>query len=107
MSGPRRYPPVVLKGTKPGLLDPTQAERILGSPHSTLSFAVFSLDTAMGRRPEGLTTTTPADTFPSKRVVIETLPGRISRWRFVPRAIGQPGVDTEGSSWPKVVELCG
>lgn len=107
MSAPHRRPLLVLKGTKPGLLDPTQAERILGSPHSTLSFAVFSSDTAMGNHPRDSITDTLVDMFPSKRIVIETLSGRISQWRFVPRAIGQPGVDTEGAPWPKVVDLCG
>lgn len=107
MSGPRHRGPVVLKGTKPGLLDSTQAKRILDSPLSTLAFAIFSPGTAVGSHSQAMTPTAFLDVFPSKRIVIETLPGRIARWRFVPRAVGQPDIEAEGTSWPKVVDLCG
>ncbi|KAI0358482.1 hypothetical protein OH77DRAFT_1185317 [Trametes cingulata] len=106
--GSSRVPaPRHLQGTRPGLLDSTQPERLLRVPGSTLTFAVFDPlaaagNTAQTRRRKD------ADPARPKRIVIETPPGGRgqSRWRFVPRARRAPGIEDEGV-WPRRVIICG
>ncbi|KAI0930301.1 hypothetical protein AcV5_007057 [Taiwanofungus camphoratus] len=104
-SGPRS-----ISGTVPGQLDPTQPERLLHVPGSTLSFASFhplaasSSQNTTSMRQSSIN----KDLYRPKRVVIETTPGPRgeSFWRFVPRARREESVENEGA-WPRAVEICG
>ncbi|KAI0374004.1 hypothetical protein BV20DRAFT_988191 [Pilatotrama ljubarskyi] len=96
-----------LQGTRPGLLDSTQPERLLRIPGSTLTFAVFDPLAAAGNTTQSRKRKD-ADPARPKRIVVETPPGGRgqSRWRFVPRARRAPGVEDEGV-WPRRVIICG
>ncbi|KAI0775756.1 hypothetical protein BD413DRAFT_611234 [Trametes elegans] len=106
--GTSRMPaPRNIQGTKPGLLDPSQAQRLLRVPGSTLSFAAFDPLAASG---SGSSAHKHYDSDPArpKRIVVEHAPGgrAQNRWRFVPRARRAPGVEDEGV-WPRRVLICG
>ncbi|KAG2345594.1 hypothetical protein BDR05DRAFT_116804 [Suillus weaverae] len=102
------HAPRVIRGTKPGLLDPTQPSRLLRAPDSTLSFASFDPRTALAGEdiPDLRKLSIGDDLPPPKRIVIETTPKGTSFWRFVPKARLDGGARDEGF-WPRVVEICG
>ncbi|KAG1734715.1 uncharacterized protein EDB91DRAFT_1146477 [Suillus paluster] len=102
------HAPRVIRGTEPGLIDPTQPSRLLRSPDSRLSFASFDPRTALAGEdvPDLRKLSIDDDLPPPKRIVIETTPKGTSFWRFVPKARLDEGVRDEGF-WPRVVELCG
>ncbi|KIJ67930.1 hypothetical protein HYDPIDRAFT_107472 [Hydnomerulius pinastri MD-312] len=95
-----------LRGTQPGLLDPSQSSRLLRDPDSKLIFASFDPRTALADDSYINTLNINDDLPPPKRVVIETSPKSISFWRFVPRARLEEGVLNEGI-WPRDVYICG
>ena len=97
--------PRYLGGSTPGLLDPTQSDRILSHRGATLTFATFDLHTASGGQNVQLSGE-PGSNH-SSRIVIETIPGshQPSKWRFVPTARCADGV-TEGN-WPRFIDICG
>ncbi|KAI0675338.1 hypothetical protein C8Q78DRAFT_538315 [Trametes maxima] len=106
--GPSRIPaPRSLQGSRPGLLDHSQPERLLRVQGSTLSFAVFDPLCASATAGHKRSRYDPDPARP-KRIVIEIPPGGRGqcRWRFVPRARRAPGVEDEGV-WPRRVLLCG
>ncbi|KAI0630394.1 hypothetical protein C8Q77DRAFT_1280452 [Trametes polyzona] len=108
MPGPSHlHAPRLLQGSKPGLLDPTQPERLLRVPGSTLSFASFDPLTAASGPSHARKRYDP-EPARAKRIVIETPPGGrgTNRWRFVPRAPRAPGVEDEGV-WPRRVLIDG
>ncbi|KAF7361885.1 RING-type domain-containing protein [Mycena venus] len=99
--------PARISGTTPGVLDPTQPQRLLRRPSSSLSFATFdprvaSADHGWDMRSLSLN----EELYRPKRVVIETTCSGESSWRFVPRARWEEGVVDEGP-WPRVIDLCG
>ncbi|KAG1808170.1 uncharacterized protein BJ212DRAFT_1485119 [Suillus subaureus] len=100
--------PRTIRGTQPGLLDPTQPSRLLRAPDSRLSFASFDPRTALAGEdiPDLHKLSIGEDLPPPKRIVIETTPKGTSFWRFVPKARLDGGVRDEGF-WPRVVEICG
>ncbi|KAI0268717.1 hypothetical protein BC834DRAFT_650355 [Gloeopeniophorella convolvens] len=98
MTGPLRS----LSGPQPGQLDYTQPQRVLRHPDARLSFASFHPRTASN---VPVYPTEDASSNP-KRIVIETRPGGIFNWRFVPRARLAEGVSDEGT-WPRVVDILG
>ncbi|KAF9244937.1 hypothetical protein BU15DRAFT_71296 [Melanogaster broomeanus] len=95
-----------LRGTQPGLLDPSQPSRLLRFPDSKLSFASFDPKTALVEEPDTRKRNSTESLTPPKRIVIETTPKGASFWRFVPRARLDEGVQDEGV-WPRVVDICG
>jgi len=99
-----------IAGPIPGLLDPTQAERLHRVQGSTLSFASFHpLAASASHDISNIRNLSLNDELSRpKRVVIETTPGTngTSFWRFVPRARWDQGVENEGV-WPRVVDICG
>ncbi|KAH9949571.1 hypothetical protein B0H21DRAFT_727465 [Amylocystis lapponica] len=108
-AGPSQQPaPRSIQGSRPGLLDPTQPERLLRVPGSTLLFAFFHPLTATSGHdvPNVRKLSTHEELYRPKRVVIETPPNGGSFWRFVPRAQWAQGVENEGA-WPRVIEICG
>lgn len=102
------HTPRIIRGTEPGLLDPTQPSRLLRAPDSTLSFASFDPRTALAGEdiPDLHKLSIREDLPPPKRIVIETTPKGRSFWRFVPKARLDGGARDEGF-WPRVVEICG
>lgn len=106
--------PISISGSTPGVLDPSQVNRLLRQPNSKLSFASFDPRTAhidgtkdfpdLGK----LSLDEQSEHCRPKRIVIETTPKGASFWRFVPRARMEEGVllHDEGF-WPRVVEICG
>ncbi|KAG1881480.1 hypothetical protein C8R48DRAFT_744230 [Suillus tomentosus] len=102
------HAPRTIRGTEPGLLDPTQPFRLLRAPDSTLSFASFDPRTALAGEdiPDLHKLSIGEDLPPPKRIVIETTPKGTSFWRFVPKARLDAGVRDEGL-WPRVIEICG
>jgi len=92
-----------LRGSQPGILDPTQPSRLLRLRDAKLSFAAFDPLTACC---QGSPTPLNAESYRPRRVVIETAPTGECTWRFVPSAKRESGVADEGS-WPRVVDLCG
>ena len=100
--------PRTIRGTQPGLLDPSQPSRLLRFPGSKLFFSSFDPKTArvddkqLDIRGLNITDALP----PPKRVVIETSPKGASFWRFVPRAHLAQGVQDEGL-WPRLIDICG
>ncbi|KAG2150509.1 hypothetical protein DEU56DRAFT_869324 [Suillus clintonianus] len=106
-AGPSRAPRII-RGTEPGLLDPTQPSRLLRSPDSRLSFASFDPRTALAGEdvPDLHKLSIGEDLPPPKRIVIETNSKGRSFWRFVPKARLDEGARDEGF-WPRVVEICG
>ncbi|GBE81092.1 predicted protein [Sparassis crispa] len=110
-AGPSQQPPPrPLFGTIPGLLDPSQPDRLLRVPDATLSFASFHPLAAS--RADNISNRRKPFSYdelsPPKRIVIETIPGPNggNLWRFVPRARLEHGVESEGS-WPRTIEICG
>lgn len=97
-----------IRGTQPGLLDPSQPSRLLRFPDANLHFASFDPKTALvdGQEPDmrklNITDILP----PPKRVVIESTPKGVSFWRFVPRARLEEGAQDEGF-WPRLIVLNG
>jgi hypothetical protein len=96
----------VLRGTQPGLLDPSQLSRLLRSPDSKLSFASFDPKTALPEEPSVQRLNDSGNLAPPKRIVIETTSKGASFWRFVPRARLEEGAQDEGL-WPRVLDICG
>lgn len=97
-----------LTGTIPGQLDPTQPDRLLRTPGSTLLFASFDPRTAAPRQ-HGLDfrkLSINETLYQQKRVVVEISPAGDSYWRFVPKARRDEGVHDEGQ-WPRIVDICG
>jgi hypothetical protein len=97
-----------ISGTVPGLLDPTQPERLLRLPGSRLHFAAFDPFTATARRNVGdlRRLSIKEELCRLKRIVIETSPGGDSFWRYVPNARLEDGVEDEGE-WPQAINICG
>lgn len=97
-----------ISGTTPGMLDPTQLERLCRIPNSKLSFAAFNPLTASTQKevPDLRKLSLNEELYRPKRVVVETLPTGECYWRFVPSARRDDNVSDEGQ-WPRVVELCG
>lgn len=96
-----------LGGTIPGLLDPTQPQRILRQPNCKLSFATFDPRAASGQQDLNFRSLSLNEELSrQKRVVVETASSGESFWRFVPRARRDEGVLDEGQ-WPRIVEICG
>ncbi|KAI9062862.1 hypothetical protein FKP32DRAFT_1686253 [Trametes sanguinea] len=99
--------PRAVHGTKPGILDNTQPERLLRIPGSTLIFAAFDPLAASGSNATHARKRHDPDPARPKRIVVEMPPGGRgqTRWRFVPRARRAPGVEDEGV-WPRRVIVC-
>lgn len=94
-----------ISGSKPGMLDASQKDRLLKHPHSSLTFATFDLSAL--DLPELRNLSLQDDSGRPRRVVVETLPGNgPSFWRFVPKARKEEGVVDEGP-WPRVVNVLG
>ncbi len=95
-------------GSQPGMVDPSQRQRLLHFPTSTLSFASFNPRTASSNNdlPDLHKLSLHDQLNTAKRVVIETGPNGESFWRFVPKARRDEGVTDEGV-WPRCVSLCG
>lgn len=93
--------PSLLTGSVPGVLDPTQLERILAHSEAKLTFATFDTGVASGPRSDDHV---PQATAP--RIVIETTPDKPTLWRFVPPARREAGVLDEGK-WPRIVLFAG
>ncbi|KAK0212673.1 hypothetical protein DFS33DRAFT_1283624 [Desarmillaria ectypa] len=100
--------PRSLSGCRPGLLDPTQPQRLLRYSTSQISFASFNprAATSQADLPDFRKLSLHEELYNAKRVVIETNASGESFWRFVPRAHLDEGVSDEGT-WPRVVNLCG
>ncbi|KAF5370851.1 hypothetical protein D9758_001797 [Tetrapyrgos nigripes] len=99
--------PRKLIGPIPGILDPSQPQRLLRFPSSRLSFASFHPLTATSSAEADFRKLSLGDEFHNaKRVVIETAPTGESYWRFVPKASRDEGVIDEGD-WPRLIDLCG
>ncbi|KAH0827525.1 hypothetical protein J3R83DRAFT_4238 [Lanmaoa asiatica] len=96
----------ILRGTQPGLLDPSQPSRLLRFPDSKLSFASFDPKTALAEGPSVQRLNNSGNLAPPKRIVIETTSKGASFWRFVPRARLEEGAQDEGV-WPRVIDVCG
>ena len=92
----------LLRGTQPGLLDPSQSSRLLVDPQASLHFATFDGSIANG---DPRNSESPPNE--RRRIVIETFHGRSDpcRWRFVPPALMSPGLQSEGT-WPRVISIC-
>ena len=92
-----------LLGSTPGQLDPTQPSRVLHGDGWSLSFA--TLDPA--RIGEDAPASTEADG--RRRIVIEEPPfgAGTPRYRLLPDAELEVGVESEGPSWPRTVDICG
>ncbi|KDR75897.1 hypothetical protein GALMADRAFT_68821 [Galerina marginata CBS 339.88] len=96
-----------VSGSVPGILDPTQPSRLLRYSNSTLSFASFDPDIAAPIGISRLGSLSLSDEqCPPKRIVIETIPGKGTFWRWIPRARKVEHVMDEGT-FPRVVLLCG
>ncbi|KAG7449522.1 uncharacterized protein BT62DRAFT_928240 [Guyanagaster necrorhizus] len=100
--------PRSLSGCRPGLLDPSQPQRLLRYSTSQISFASFNPRTATAQAdlPDFRKLSLQEELYNAKRVVIETSASGESFWRFVPRAHLDEGVLDEGT-WPRLVNLCG
>ncbi|PPQ98617.1 hypothetical protein CVT24_003950 [Panaeolus cyanescens] len=95
----------VISGSTPGLLDPTQPSRLLRTPDASLSFAAFDPYVAQaGTLPAFHNLSLGDNGCRPKRIVIETIPGRGSLWRWVPAALKKEGVEDEGS-FPRVIKI--
>ncbi|KAF8629663.1 hypothetical protein AX17_005602 [Amanita inopinata Kibby_2008] len=94
-----------INGSVPGLLDPTQPERLLRLPGSKLLFAAFDPLTATDVTGPGKHSINEEFCRP-KRIVVEIMPNGDSHWRFVPNARREDGVPDEGE-WPRPVGICG
>ena len=96
----------ILRGTQPGLLDPSQPSRLLRFPDSKLSFASFDPKTALPEESSSQKSNNSSTLAPPKRIVIETTSKGVSSWRFVPRARLEEGAQDEGV-WPRAIDICG
>lgn len=98
----------VVRGSQPGLLDPSQPSRLLRFPDSKLSFASFDPKTALPEESDSSAqkTRNTGNLAPPKRIVVETTSKGASFWRFVPRARLEQGAQDEGI-WPRVIDICG
>jgi len=96
----------ILRGTQPGLLDPSQPSRILRFPDSKLYFASFDPKTALPGEPSIQRPKNSGNLAPPKRIVIETTSKGAAFWRFVPRARLEEGAQDEGV-WPRVIDISG
>ncbi|KAF8135692.1 hypothetical protein EV363DRAFT_1321334 [Boletus edulis] len=96
----------VLRGTQPGLLDPSQPSRLLRFPDSKLAFASFDPKTALPEEHCSQKSNNSGTLVPPKRIVIETASKGTSFWRFVPRARLEEGAQDEGI-WPRIIDICG
>lgn len=106
---PPQPPPEVIEvsGTEPGVLDPTQRNRILRSPESKLLFASFDPYIAIPQEIVDLANLSlQDDRCRPKRIVVEMDPGRGTFWRWIPSARKQENVDNEGE-FPRIVLICG
>ena len=107
---PHQPPPpeiIELSGTEPGVLDPTQRNRILRSPESQLLFASFDPYIAIPQEVVDLANLSlQDDSCRPKRIVIEIVPGRGTFWRWIPSARKQADVENEGE-FPRIVLICG
>ncbi|KAJ4483421.1 hypothetical protein J3R30DRAFT_3284694 [Lentinula aciculospora] len=110
MASPVAGPSTVRKltGSTPGILDPTQRDRLLTLSQSTLSFASFNPRTATSSHstPDARNLSLNEELYNPKRIVIETYPSGETFWRFVPKTRLDEGVVDEGN-WPRVVDICG
>ncbi|KIL66189.1 hypothetical protein M378DRAFT_75405 [Amanita muscaria Koide BX008] len=97
-----------ISGSVPGLLDPSQPERLFRLPGSRLQFASFDPLAATAQRDvTGFRKfSTDGKSCRPKRIVIEITPSGDSFWRYVPNARLDDGVEDEGE-WPRQVEICG
>ena len=94
-----------ISGCVPGVLDPTQTQRLCLHPGSRLSFASF--DPHIASVQGNLCRLTLNQEFcHSKRIVIETTVEGKSFWRFVPNARKDKGLIDE-AMWPRVIDICG
>lgn len=100
-------PPVLeISGTKPGVLDDTQPSRLLRTSRSTLSFASFDPYIAAPHEVGFQNLNLQGESCRPKRIVIETIPGHGSFWRWVPSARKMQDVEDEGV-FPRVIDICG
>ncbi|KAF5393328.1 hypothetical protein D9757_000584 [Collybiopsis confluens] len=110
MSSPAAGPSTLgrLTGTIPGVIDPSQRDRLLTFTHSSLSFASFNPHTATSSNlmPDARKLSLNQDLSNPRRIVIERLPTGASLWRFVPKARRDQNVFNEGE-WPRVINICG
>jgi hypothetical protein len=98
---------IEVSGTKPGVLDSSQRDRILRSPQSQLLFASFDPYIAIPRELVDLAKLNlQDDSCRPKRIVIEMVPNRGTFWRWIPSARKQADVDNEGE-FPRIVLVCG
>jgi len=96
-----------LTGSEPGVLDESQRSRVLRTINSTLSFASFDPYVATPREASDLSRISiEEERCRPKRIVIETIPGHGSFWRWVPSARKQQGVNDDGE-FPRLIEVCG
>jgi hypothetical protein len=107
-AGPSSFRITKISGTTPGMLDPTQPERLHRIPNSKLSFAAFNPLTASAPQevPDLRKLSLNQELYRPKRIVVETAPTGECFWRFVPSARRDDDVSDEGQ-WPRIVELCG
>lgn len=104
---PPRPEIIEVSGTEPGVLDPTQRNRILRSPGSQLLFANFDPYIAIPQEVVDLANLSLQDDgCRPKRIVIEIVPGRGTFWRWIPSARKQADVENEGE-FPRIVLICG
>ncbi|KAK2463277.1 hypothetical protein APHAL10511_004932 [Amanita phalloides] len=97
-----------ISGSVPGILDPTQPERLLRLPGSTLHFAAFDPLAATARQDiaDIRRLSVKDNSCRQRRIVIETAPSGDSFWRYVPNARLDDGVGDEGT-WPRAINICG
>ncbi|KAF9531631.1 hypothetical protein CPB83DRAFT_904294 [Crepidotus variabilis] len=94
-------------GTEPGELDKSQRSRLLRHPKAVLSFASFDPYAATAREASDISQLSlQEDRCRPKRIVVETIAGRCSSWRWVPGARKEEGVVDEGA-FPRIVVVCG
>lgn len=108
MAGPSSSTTPQISGSVPGVLDPTQPDRLLRRPNSTLFFASFDPRAASAQQdiPDIRKLSINEELYKAKRVVVETAASGESFWRFVPKARRDEGVLDEGQ-WPRVIDICG
>lgn len=92
--------PLILTGRKLGLLDPTQASRLLSAPKSQLAFASYhpragSFSDTSNINPELLPSS-------PNRIVVELDPDGHSIWRPIPLARNAFSLLDEGC-WPRLI----
>ncbi|KAF9474220.1 hypothetical protein BDN70DRAFT_936821 [Pholiota conissans] len=102
-----KVPPVIrISGSEPGALDPTQPDRLLRTSKSTLSFASFDPYIASANDVNLAKLSINEEPCRPKRIVIETVIGHGSFWRWVPSARKMEDVEDEGT-FPRVINICG